>query len=617
MCGIAGGLKISPDHLLRMLATLHHRGPDGSGCHEGRHFSLGMTRLAILDPENGQQPFTSGPIHAICNGEIYNWQELRAELEKKGHHFKTRCDAEILPSAWLEWGTELPAKLNGMFALAIHDAEKNTLFLARDRCGQKPLYLTKPDSGRLRFASEIKALAAIGIPLTPDLTHLSTWLQLRYLPEPGTLFHNIETLPAAHWTLIQKNGSRQTTRYWQAAPPKPRPGIKRRLRNPIDFLDELTRSTVELALQSDVQVAAYLSGGVDSALLGHYLRDLDQSPKTVSLGFGAASDETPAAQATARHLELEHHPARLSPDSLADLPRVVSQMDLPIGDALILAFDKLASHTTALGAKVALGGEGPDEHFAGYSFQKSYLTARKLGNPGRHLAATALDLAPQAVVEKITSFPAKLGPEGRAKVIAYLREFSSLTSHQQLAGLHSLFSPSEAQSFLHPDLLPSQKSPDQLEIETLSELLATQYTSWLPDWSLIRQDRNAMAHSLEYRAPFLDHRLIDFAFTLPDSQKLSRRQGKVIWRALASRHLPKAITHRPKQPFYLPLESPAWREAFLALAHDLLATQNFSCHGLLNPQKVRPLLDATTFLPLKQLAAIVILQLWLDRHPPS
>jgi asparagine synthase (glutamine-hydrolysing) len=126
-----------------------------------------------------------------------------------------------------------------------------------------------------------------------------------------------------------------------------------------------------------------------------------------------------------------------------------------------------------------------------------------------------------------------------------------------------------------------------------------------------------MAHSLEYRAPFLDHRLIDFAFTLPDSQKLSRRQDKVIWRALASRHLPKAITHRPKQPFYLPLESPAWREAFLALAHDLLATQNFSCHGLLNPQKVRPLLDATTFLPLKQLAAIVILQLWLDRHPPS
>ncbi|MGJ8726268.1 MAG: asparagine synthase (glutamine-hydrolyzing) [Roseibacillus sp.] len=611
MCGIAGGLHLSPDHLGAMLRTLQHRGPDGSGAHPGSTFSMGMTRLAILDLEHGKQPFSSPHIHAICNGEIYNWQELRTELEKKGHRFHTRCDAEILPAAYLEWGTDLPAKLNGMFALAIHDDENDTLFLARDRCGQKPLYLTSPESGPLRFASEIKALRAAGVPLTPDPSHLQTWLTLRYLPEPQTLYKNIQTLPAAHWTLIQKNGTRETTQYW-----KPSTSPFDRENDPIDTLDSLTRSSVELALQSDVPVAAYLSGGVDSALLGHYLRDLGSSPKTVSLGFGAESDETPQAQATATYLGLDHHPLQLTPDSLADLPRVVSQMDLPIGDALILAFDALASHTTSLGAKVALGGEGPDEHFGGYSFQKSQLTARKLGPLGRSLAATALSTAPSFLLDHLANFPANLGPAGRAKITTYLRDFSTLTPHQQLSGLHSLFSPSEAQALLNPDLLCSQEAPTEPEfdISNLSGILATQYSSWLPDWSLIRQDRNTMAHSLEYRAPFLDHRLIDFAFTLPDSQKISRRQDKLIWRTLASRHLPKHITHRPKQPFYLPLESPAWRKPFLKIAHDLLAPQNFTCHGLLNPEKVRPLLDATTFLPLKQLASILILQLWLDQH---
>lgn len=619
MCGIAGGTLVSNDVLARMLDSLHHRGPDGKGTHLGQHFSLGMTRLAILDLEHGQQPFSSQNIHAVCNGEIYNWQELRAQLEEKGHHFRTRCDAEILPAAWLEWGPDLVAKLNGMFALAIHDERNDTLFLARDRCGQKPLYLTAPGSGPLRFASEIKALAAAGISLTPDLSHLHTWLQLRYLPEPDTLFQNIETLSAAHWTLIQKDGSRQTTRYWKPEH-KPRPtGTRYRQENPVHFLDKLTRSSVELALQSDVPIAAYLSGGVDSALLGHYLRDLGASPKTVSLGFGAASDETPQAQATARHLGLDHHPLQLTPDSLSDLPRVVSQMDLPIGDALILAFDALGSHTTSLGAKVALGGEGPDEHFGGYSFQKSYLTARKLGPLGRSLAATALSATPDLILNRLAAFPANLGNAGRQKITSYLRAFSSLTPYQQLTGLHSLFSPAEATNLINPDLLASQTSPANPEtnITSLSGILATQYSAWLPDWSLIRQDRNTMAHSLEYRAPFLDHRLIDFAFTLPDSQKITRRHDKAIWRTLASRHLPKHITHRPKQPFYLPLESPAWRKKFLAMAHDHLAPQDFTCHGLLNPEKIRPLLQATTFLPLKQLAAIIILQLWLDQHPSS
>lgn len=616
MCGIAGGLHLPSHRLDAMLARLRHRGPDGEGSRHGPTFSLGMTRLAILDPEHGLQPFSSNSIHAICNGEIYNWRELREELEQQGHRFETRCDAEILPAAWLEWGTGLAGRLNGMFALAIHDAARDTLFLARDRCGQKPLYLTAPDSGSLRFASEIKALRAAGVPLSPDPTHLATWLSLRYLPEPATLFQDIQTLPAAHWILIRSDGSRQTTRYWQ---PDAQANFEFQSPTPpLDTLHHLTRSSVQLALQSDVPIAAYLSGGVDSALLAHYLKDLGAEIPTVSIGFGAASDETPAALATARHLGLSHHPTQLAPASLRDLPRVVSQMDLPIGDALILAFDHLAAHTTSLGAKVALGGEGPDEHFGGYPFQKALLTTQRLGSLGRRLASAAIDHLPAALLDKAANFPATLGAEGRAKTSRYLRDFGNLTPHQQLTGLHTLFSPGEVRHLLHPDLLPSQKSPAAplYALTSLSGILATQYSSWLPDWSLIRQDRNTMAHSLEYRAPFLDHRLIDFAFTLPDSEKIHRGTDKAIWRRLAARHLPPAITNRPKQPFYLPLEHPAWRESLLAIAHDHLAP-DFSCHGVLNPQAVRPLLKATTFLPLKQLAAIIILKIWLDENPPS
>ena len=612
MCGIAGGIKLPSDRLDRMLDSLRHRGPDGSGSFIREPFRCGMTRLAILDLENGKQPFSSpdGRIHALCNGEIYNWRALRAELEERGHRFHTQCDTEILPAAWLEWGTTLPAKLNGMFALAIHDAGNDSLFLARDRCGQKPLYYhSRP---HFTFASEVKALAAAGISLEPDPAHLSTWLSLRYLPEPATLYKDIFTLPAGHWMTVSSVGEIQTRRYWQPdqSSTQSPPG------NSLQSLDALTRSSVELTLQSDVPVGAYLSGGVDSALLAHYVKDLGADIKTVSIGFGATSDETPAAQATAKHLGLSHYPTHLTPDSLSDLHRVVHQMDRPVGDALILAFDHLAQHTASLGCKVALGGEGPDEHFAGYSFQRAYLAARRLGPVGRSLAASTIDHLPAKIIDRLANFPASLGPEGRSKTARYLREFSSLPFFHRATRLHTLFEPHEIQDIIHPDLLSQQQehpiaaSPGD---GSLTDLLALQYSHWLPDWSLIRQDKNTMAHSVEYRAPFLDHRIIDLAFTLPDTAKLSFRNDKAIWRQLASRHLPQDITHRPKQPFYLPLEHPSWRIPFLKLARETLAPSELAKHGWITPKAIEPLFKTATFLPLKQLAALVILQIWLSQ----
>jgi len=615
MCGIAGGLHLRQDQLDSMLRAMHHRGPDGRGEYSAPPFAIGMTRLAILDIGHGQQPFSStdGRVTVVCNGEIYNWRELRTELERLGHHFKTQCDCEIIPASWIEWGTGMLDRFNGMFAIALHDRKTDSLFLARDRCGQKPLYITT--SGPLVFASEIKALKAGGVTLEPNPSQLSNWLSLRYVSEPATMFRDIETLPAAHWMEVQPDGSRKTQRYWE--PPTTLATNTRDLDQSIDGLDQLARSSVELALQADVPIATYLSAGVDSSLLAHYIKDLGADVTSVSIGFGAGSDETTEASNFAKSLGIKHHSTQLTPDSLQDLPRVISQMERPVGDALILAFDKLASHTAGLGCKVALGGEGPDEHFAGYSFQKAYLTASKLGQLGRNLASTALETCPDSLLNKLANFPADLGPEGKEKTLRYLDQFKSLSETQRSISLRTLFESHEINQLLHPDILAHQKPGPNFgkpgaRRDRLSFALHSQYASWLPDWSLIRQDKNAMAHSLEYRAPFLDHRIIDFAFGLPDSYKIRGREDKFIWRQLAARYLPHTVTHRPKQPFYLPLEHPSWRKPLVEMAHDILSPSDYSCNGWLNPKAVSPLLNSSNFLPLKQLAAIVILQVWLN-----
>ena len=596
-----------------MLESLRHRGPDGMGRHIAGRFALGMTRLAILDPDNGDQPVYSRnrEIVAIVNGEIYNWRELRAELEQAGHCFQTACDSELLPTAWIEWGTSLPEKLNGMFALAIHDVRADTLFLARDRCGQKPLYLTS--SGPFLFASEIKALRAGGVSLEPDPGAVATWLSLRYLPEPATFLRGVVTLPAGHWLMLGSDGKREMRRYWCAGSTEKSFSFHGDESRALDELDQLARSSVALALQSDFPMAAYLSGGVDSALLAHYIRDLGEKMMTVSLEFGSARDESAAAAETAKTLELPHDTVKLEPEALEDLPRVVGQMDLPVGDALILAFDALARRTRELGCKVALGGEGPDEHFAGYGFQRAYLTANSLGSFGRWLAGEAMDAMPSRWLDRLSGFPAALGSEGKAAVVDYFKEFSNLDAFARVTGLHRLFSRAEIDAVLHPDL--SRQPHDAPWAEPpgdLNTLLATQYGHWLPDWSLIRQDRNAMAHSLEYRAPFLDHRLIDFSFTLPGHLKLRRGSDKYLWRRLAARHLPPGLVTRPKQPFYLPLEDPAWRKPLVRYAGEVLLAGNLSRPDWLKREEVESLLRAKGFLPMKQVAALLILTLWLE-----
>ncbi|NNM29344.1 MAG: asparagine synthase (glutamine-hydrolyzing), partial [Akkermansiaceae bacterium] len=442
MCGIFGYAGEAPEGCVaRMGAALRHRGPDGEGSFTAAPFAAGMTRLAILDPDGGRQPFRSedGRIQVVCNGEIYNWRELRAELQAAGHAFHTGCDCEVLPHAWEEWGPGMFPRLNGMFALALHDAHQERFILARDRYGQKPLYHARHGEA-LMFASEIRALAAAGLPPQFAPHHLRSYLTLRYVPEPETLFDGIRILPAGHWMELRAGDPAAgiVHRWHEDAPPVPFSGTPDEA---VEELDALLRAAIPRALQSDVPVAVYLSGGVDSSLLAEAIRETGAAPRTFSLALPGPADESAAAEEWARELEFPFTRVECGPDALLDLPRVVAQMEVPVGDALIVAFDRLAAAASSVGCKVALGGEGADELFGGYSFQRLLRTAGRLGALGRPAAAAALQVLPAGALDRLSPFPAGLGSSGRRKVVEYLRGFGRATPWWRGVALRTLFTP--------------------------------------------------------------------------------------------------------------------------------------------------------------------------------
>ncbi len=612
MCGIVGGINLPEKALRKMLSNLSHRGPDGRSDYYSGNFAMGMSRLAIVDQLGGVQPFFSkdGVIQAIFNGEIYNWRTLRKELEEKGYRFQTNCDGEILPAAWQEWQSEMFNKLNGMFSIAIYNAQTCELILARDHCGQKPLYYTR--SGDLfAFSSEIKALKEAGIALSPNHAQLAPYLINRYVSEPASLFNEVEVLPAAHWMKVTQTGELSMQKYW--TPHTTSESLP--LAETLDRLDQVTRASVSQTLQNDWKSVLYLSSGVDSSLLAQYMSELGAGVSSLAIGFQTHQDETFAAESFAKSLGIEHHNIHLGCEALEELPRVISQMERPVGDALIIAFDALAKGAKSLGAKVAYGAEGIDEHFGGYSFHQAYLKAHKLGKAGRWGASQFLKTAPDALINRLTNFPASLGEEGKQRVIKYLRDFDSLSKDGQADYLRFLYEPSEL-----TDVISSGAPPHFSEEYTMSEqwsvnqLLARQYDSWLQDWALIRQDKNSMAHSLEYRCPFLNPELIKLAFSLPAHWKIRNKHDKWIWRKLAERKLSRENARRPKMPFYLPLEQELWRKKLVEMSHDILTPQALSQHGWISSSEVEKLKQEKSFLPLKKLAALLIFQLWYDQY---
>lgn len=631
MCGIYGFAGFKEDGLLdRMGRVIRHRGPDGQGRYEapdGMPFSMGMQRLSIIDLEGGWQPvFNEDHSIAICyNGETYNYVELRDELESKGHVFRTHSDTECLVHGYEEWGIEgLLRRMNGMAAFCLYDVRKREFFIGRDRCGQKPLYYHH-SNGRFLFGSEAKSiLQSRHVTAEPNLDAIDPYLTLRNVPEPMTMFKGIHKLPVAHY-LRYKLGDNSLSihRYWEVPLLDARTASYKSNEEYFEALESVFYDAVKLCMRSDVPVGAYLSAGVDSSLTVAAMTKYSSNINTYSIGFDSPVDETPAARETAKFLGTKHHEIICQPEDFDLLPKIVWHMDRPVGDALLIAFYKLAQGASK-DLKVVLGGEGADEAFAGYSFQGVITKVekmRRMFSLAPRLGALAFQSIPHALLNKFFVFPADLGSQGKKRVIDFLKGYNSRDLNHNFNALRTLWSQDERQD-VYSDAFKDRATTAWMAKEKekdkngpfLDRLLKLQYDEWLQDWALIRQDKNTMAHSLEYRLPFLDPRLIELAFTMPAHLKINGKTDKFIERKLADKVFPPHIARRQKIPFYLPVEYFLDQPQFKALVADTLNEDAVKKRGYFEPPKISRLLEqmraTREFVFCKQVVSLVILELW-------
>ncbi len=625
MCGIFGFNGFQDFPLLKRMGTLlQHRGPDSDGFFTDGNYSMGMVRLSIIDLAGGDQPiYNENKTIAVCyNGEIYNYVELKQQLEKLGHTFTTHTDTEVIVHAYEQWDVNCVDYFNGMFAFALYDKNKKQIFAARDRCGQKPFYYYFQD-GKFVFASEIKAiLAADFIPRETNVAAIDAYLTLRYVPEPRTMFRNIFTLPSAHYLILDANNNLTISRYWDINLTTNYLAAD----DAYSALDAQLRQSVNLAMRSDVPVGAYLSSGIDSSLLVALMCEEHNNVNTYSIGFNSKIDETAKARETARLLGTNHHEIHCGPKDFTLLPKIIYHMDRPVGDALIIAFYKLAE-AASKDVKVVIGGEGADEIFAGYQFHKTMQllnTYFRIMPDLMHnkMLLPLLKATPNWFLNKFFAFPAALGKEGKQHLIASLEKYPHNSLFENYIALKTLWRQNNREQ-LYTDTFKQDVNHSWIpEVRDnggnfLDRLLKLQWDEWLPDWSLIRQDKNTMAHSLEMRLPFLDHNLIELGFRIPPKLKANWFKDKIIERKLAKQLLPKEITNRPKIPFYFPMNHFFEHPEFKELIKLTLNKNQILKRGYFNPDYIAQLLknmESREFIFLKQVVSLVVLELWHMIH---
>jgi asparagine synthase (glutamine-hydrolysing) len=558
MCGIAGIVNFQPQReqaLQRMLTALEHRGPDGEGTHHDRHASLGHRRLSIIDLEGGRQPLYNADrsLVLVCNGEIYNYRELRRRLEQDGQRFTTHSDCEVILGLYERHGEQLLEHLRGMFAFALWDVKRRRLLAARDHLGQKPFFYTMGEQG-FAFASEIKALRALDRRRQRlNLAALDQYLGLRLIDAPLTMYEGIHKLPPGHLlSFTVGDPAPQIRRYWKLEQTPKLTGSEQQL---LDELQARLQETLRLHLESDVPVGAFLSGGMDSSLLVAMLaRDLGvRRLPTFTMGLSYQRfDEAPAARAIAQLFGTEHHEQRVQPEIAAHLPDLVWALDEP-SDPLSLCTWLLAKFTRQH-VKVVIGGDGGDELFGGYD--------RYYGN----LYAAQYGRLPEALRRKLLAPAMAIIPEsGWYKSLGHqLRWLHHLSFHsgsaRYAASLNYFYFDAEKRRQLytrevrrrHPDLdaeAAIRRPYEEAEGSELDRMLYADSMVRLPNHPVMITDRICMAHGLEVRSPFMDHELASFAARLPPSMKVRGGTLRYIQRKLAARYLPPEILDRPKQGF--------------------------------------------------------------------
>lgn len=608
MCGIVGIVdpEMNAAEILqsseRMADQIVHRGPDDQGHVGVLGYGIGMRRLSIIDLSGGHQPIANetGEIHVVCNGEIYNYVELRENLLARGHVFRTGSDTEVIVHLYEEYGDDCLQHLRGMFGLAILDARgKGRVVIARDRLGKKPLFYSQRD-GRLLFGSEMKSLLAVSPELaTPDYSTLGQYFQFGYIQQPRTVYRNIQRLPAAHYAVFE-NGQMKIAAYWNL---NFEADYSLSEEQWIEELDATLAESVRIRLRSDVPLGVFLSGGLDSSAIVAFASDAGLKPlKTFTVGFDRKEwDESGDAARIARHYETEHHLLRLEESSMRDsldetLLKIASHFDEPYGDSSALPtyhVSRLArQHVT-----VVLSGDGGDELFAGYSFYRGMLFAQKYRRYvpqwlGRYCLPGSLELLARIL-------PGSLGYKGlRASKV--LRD-SALPLQQALRDKVSIWKASQIRQLLVPevaqqsDYLQEQFLPDahwqilQSRGDLISRLTAIDVQSYMLDEILVKVDRMSMAHSLEVRSPLLDYRMAELAARMPTSMKIRGFRGKYALRRVLKDKLPPSSLRKGKQGFSVPLRD--WfRNKLSGWVNDYLGPAGFLPTELFSQATVQSIL---------------------------
>ena len=628
MCGISGFLlpQATSSHrdlearLWAMIAMLRHRGPDDEGVWTDRRAGLAHARLSIIDlSPAGHQPMASADETAwiTYNGEIYNFAEIRRELEAAGYGFRSRSDTEVIVNGWQAWGEKVISRLRGMFALAIWDRRSHRLILARDRIGKKPLYYTSCGD-TLLFASEIKALLTWpGLPRTPDLAAIDRYLTLGYVPSPQTAFAGISKLPPAHYLVVDARpegglGEPELVRYWRL----PEPRSARRHRTAAELRHELIErleDAVRLRLVSDVPLGAFLSGGVDSsAVVAMMARAGGGKIKTFSIGFSAREyDETRYARIVAQRYGTDHEELVVEPDAVSVLPRLAWHFGEPFADPSAIP-TYYVSEIARRKVTVALNGDGGDECFLGYKRYKAMHLLSRLDRMPRWSRVgieRLLARAPAAAQRrfKVPRIRGVLQAPEEFPARRYASTLVSFTDRDKQQGYGEAMREQLEGSAL--DLIePYFAEADDL----VAGANWADIHTYLPDDLMVKVDVASMAHGLETRSPLLDHVLMEWAAGIPHDTKMARGITKSLFKSAMEPYLPAKLLYRPKMGFSCPVDH--WfRGELKELAYDTLLSESARERGVFRADHVRLLLDehcSATRDHHTRLWALLMLELW-------
>ncbi len=598
MCGIAGVFRfdytqpVLEEEVADICSTMVHRGPDDSGVYVDGSFGMGMRRLAIVDLAGGAQPLANedGSIWVVCNGEIYNSPELRHQLEGLGHKFRCRSDAEVIPHLYEQYGTDFVRRLAGMFGLALWDSRRRRLVLARDRVGIKPLFY-RLDRFGVSFGSELKAILRLGVPRKLDLQTLSDFLSLGYIPTNRTIYQGIEQLPPAHYLVCEAGRAPIKERYWSV---ENFGGLK--LAREEDYIEAVVhelKQAIRCHLLSDVPIGVFLSGGLDSSTIVALMSEVaGERIKTFSIGFPQESfDELGNARLVAKRYATEHYELVVKPDAATVMPQMVKFFDEPFADSSALPVfyvSKLAREHV----KVVMSGEGGDEVFAGYETYAAARVAEAYRRLPRWLAAGLIP----AIVHRLPVSHERISFEFRAKRFVNGALRPPADSHFAWKELIS----EDAKRLLCPPLAGSSLEETVSAFrnafagcraaDLITRLQFTDLAVYLHKDILVKVDRMSMANSLETRVPFLDHRVIELAASLPRHMCLRGLTKKYVIRRAMSGRLPREIITGKKKGFAVPV--PAWlRNELNGFMRDLLCTSSLREMGIFEPKQVEKIID--------------------------